>query len=627
MFARSAFLAFSCSVVIVTSLGVAQQTSPAQPAAQSSQPAPAQATPSSAQVPTLKVNTRLVVVDVVATDNKGAPVTDLKADDFTVQEEGVEQPIQVFSFHQSGTSVEPDAAGPWVSQAKLPPNIFTNVPQYKTGGALNVLLLDSLNTNLPNQATVRDAMIKLLEKLPAGEPVAIYLVGDKLTLIQDFTSDPAVLQKAIAGLKRQGPKAVANAAGTTRMAEMPMGNAAWETAMSIPGLETRLQDFQEKEATGQADYRVRFSLDVLNALAHALSGYPGRKNLIWVSESFPFAIVVDKDAKTIDFAQTNETMTLVTAAMRSDRDFSREIAHTGNLLTDAQIAIYPVDAHGLGGNGDFSVGNDPNPISSPAIFKSTLADEAGKVAHQESEERVATRSSLNDLADKTGGRAFYNTNNLEGAVRKSLEDGSTYYTLGYYPANKNWNGSFRRISVKTIRPGVKLHYRQGYFALEPLSYSKLNDSRKASDLAQALSLNFPVATALRFQAAVVPPTAAGNKVVINFAVDPHQLVFDLESDGMQHASVDCAVIVYSQKGETVQTLSNTMVAALRPDEYNRVMQRSFPCRQTLDLQPGEYMLRLGVRDARTGLLGTLNAPLTVPAGSSNGVQQPAEKHP
>jgi VWFA-related protein len=565
------------------------------------------------------------VVDVVATDNKGVPITDLKAGDFTVQEEGVEQPIHVFSFHQSGNSVEPEAAGPWVSQAKLPPNIFTNVPQYKTSGALNVLLLDALNTSLPNQAATRDAMIKLIAKLPPGEPIAIYLMGNQLTLIQDFTSDPAVLQKAVAGLKRQGPTAVANGAGTTRMAEMPIGSAAWYTiAIDIPSLKAKLEDFQNKEAAGQADYRVRFSLDVLNALAHTLSGYAGRKNLIWVSESFPFAILVDKNAEEEAKA---ESMAVISAGSRNNRDFSSEIARTGNLLSDAQIAIYPVDAHALAGNGDFSVGKDPDPIGTPAFIKTTIQDEAGKVAHQEFEDRLGVRGTMNDLADKTGGRAFYNTNNLDGAIRKSLDDGSTYYTLGYYPANKNWNGGFRRISVKSARSGVKLHYRQGYFATEPLSYAKLDDSRKASDLAQSLSLNFPLATALRFQAAVAPPSATNNKVLINFAVDPHQLAFDLQSDGLQHASVDCAVIVYSQTGETVQTLSNTMVAALKPEEYNRVMQRSFPCRQTLDLQPGQYLLRLGVRDARTGLLGTLNAPLTVPAATGGSAQPSEEKKP
>ena len=99
---------------------------------------------------------------------------------------------------------------------------------------------------------------------------------------------------------------------------------------------------------------------------------------------------------------------------------------------------------------------------------------------------------------------------------------------------------------------------------------------------------------------------------MNYAVDPHALTFESGTDGLQHASVDCAVIVYSQKGDSVQAASNTMIAALKPEEYQRVMQKSFPCRQSLELAPGQYLFRLGVRDSRTGLIGTLNAPVTIP---------------
>ena len=52
---------------------------------------------------------------------------------------------------------------------------------------------------------------------------------------------------------------------------------------------------------------------------------------------------------------------------------------------------------------------------------------------------------MNSVAEQTGGKAFYNTNDLNKAIRDSMEDGSTYYTLGYYPENKNWDGRFRRI--------------------------------------------------------------------------------------------------------------------------------------------------------------------------------------
>ncbi len=552
------------------------------------------------------MTTRMVVVDVVATDNKGVPVADLQAGDFTVQEEGQEQPVRAFSFHQP----EPASSAATVAPPKLPAGYFSNTPQYKTNGALNIVLLDSLNSTLLNQASMRDAMIKFMEKLPAGQPIAIYLLGNKLTLVQDFTSDPEVLKKAIAGVKRQGSKHLDNAAGTTRMADMPVGSVAVYTMMDVPQIKAQLEEFHDQQTAVHADNRVRFTLDALNSLAHSLAGYPGRKNLVWVSETFPFAIVLDK----IDSP--------------NNRDFSREIAATGSVLSNAQVAIYPVDARALVGNSDFSVGSDPNPIGNPAVMSTTLDNEAGKNMNREAEERMVSRSTMNDLAERTGGRAYYNTNNIEGAVRRSMEDGSTYYTLGYYPENKVWDGKFRRITVKVARPGIKLHYRAGYFAVEPQSYAKLDAAQKSDDLARAMSLNFPVSTALLFQAMVVPAAAENkNKVQVNYAVDPRGLAFESGNDGLQHASVDCAVIVYSVKGETVQALSNTMVAALKPEEYKRVMQKSFPCRQSLDLAPGQYLFRLGVRDSRTGLIGTLNAPVTIPPAASSGEGQPAEKRP
>src|SRR5579864_3065390 len=592
--------------------------SSAWPSAQQTQAAPvpsagqaSQANAPSQQPAGLRVTTRMVVVDVVATDNKDVPIKDLKANDFTVQEEGQPQKVNAFSFHQ--TEQEPASASGQASaflNPKLPPGYFSNAPSYKSNGALNVLLLDALNTTLLNQASMRDGMIKLMEKLPAGQPIAIYLLGNKLTLVQDFTSDPEVLRKAIAGVKRQGSKLLDNAAGTTRMADMPVGSVAVATMMDVPSIKAHLEEFHDQHTAAQADFRVRFTLDALNSLGRYLAGYPGRKNLVWVSETFPLSIVLDK------------------IKSQNTRDFSREVAATGSLLSNAQVAIYPVDAKALGGNSDFSVGNDPNPIGNPAVISTTLDNEAGKVMNREAEERMTSRTTMNDLAEKTGGKAFYNTNNLEGAVRRSLEDGSIYYTLGYYPENKTWDGKFRRIAIKVARPGVKLHYRAGYYAVEPQSYAQLDQAEKTNELAKAMSLDFPASTALLFQAAVVLPSAAtANKVLVNYAVDPHGLTFDLGTDGLQHASVDCAVIVYSAKGEPLQSLSNTMIAALKPEEYQRVQQKSFPCRQTFDLAPGEYLFRLGVRDGHTGTLGTLNAPVTIPPPSQAGQAQPGDKKP
>src|SRR5262249_8514645 len=146
-----------------------------------------------------------------------------------------------FSFHQPDQQSEQASTAATAEAPKLPAGYFSNTPQYKTNGALNVILLDSLNSTLPNQAAMRDAMIKFLAKLPAGQPIAVYLLGNKLTLIQDFTSDPELLKKAIAGVKRQGSKSLDNAAGTTRMADMPVGSVALYTLADVPSIKAKLE--------------------------------------------------------------------------------------------------------------------------------------------------------------------------------------------------------------------------------------------------------------------------------------------------------------------------------------------------------------------------------------------------
>jgi hypothetical protein len=135
---------------------------------------------------------------------------------------------------------------------------------------------------------------------------------------------------------------------------------------------------------------------------------------------------------------------------------------------------------------------------------------------------------MNQLADMTGGKAFYNRNDLGQGIVRSMNDGSTYYILGYYPLNKKWNGKFRTITVKASRPDITLRYRTGYLATDATTYQKQAASQRAQDFGQALSLDFPVSTALLFQAGILPPSSVKKhgKVAVNFLVDAHQIGFE-----------------------------------------------------------------------------------------------------
>jgi VWFA-related protein len=385
--------------------------------------------------------------------------------------------------------------------------------------------------------------------------------------------------------------------------------------------------FGQEQAINQMDERVRLTLEQLGALARNLAGYPGRKNLIWLSEAFPDYIVPER-------TDIGKATTIATAQQSVIHNYQTQIDHTADLLSNAQVAVYPVDAGTLvnrdayssmsntDSNGNY-LGRSARGGTRPGLG-SAQAEEISRA----SEASISAHSTMNSVADQTGGKAFYNTNNLDKAIRESMDDGSTYYTLGYYPENKNWDGRFRKIVIKVNRPGIKLHYRQGFFAVEPTDPAKQDPKILAIDMGSALDINNPIATALPFQAVIIPPSPQnGNKVQINYGVDPRAIAFELKEDGKQHAAVDCGVRAYSKSGETLGTQGSTFNAALAPEQYQRVMTMIFPCNQVLELPPGEYFLRLAVRDKTNGLIGTANGSTTVPPLAAGKAEKSEEKKP
>jgi VWFA-related protein len=594
---KAEILSFTAMMVLAASCWAQQTTATAQtPASKDAQTgAPAQQ-PAYEISAVLKVKSRLVVVDVVARDSKGLPVSDLKQEDFTVLEDGKEQKLRIFSFQHPDDSM---AAAPPQAPANGM-NVVDNLPHFKPGRALNVILMDALNTSRLNQAVMRQAMIKFLDSLPANEPIAVYLLSDKIRLLQDFTTDPAVLKDVVRSFKgKNSPLLNASADGS------PIAPVLPGIAQSLPPqMAGQIRAFQDQMTTDLTDQRVQVTLAALNSLSRMLSGYPGRKNLIWISETFPFDVMLSS----------------VTArSTLNDRSYSHEIARTGNLLSDSQVAIYPLDARGLAVSGMFNVANSADQYGN-GLGGATLRGGMSSSMDREADDRMAAHGTMNDLADRTGGRAFYNRNDLDGAVRDSITDGSTYYTLGYYPENKDWNGGFRNIQVKLRRGAVKLRYRIGYFAMDTAAFAKLNPKRQDEDFDDAMSLNIPVSTALPFQAIVLPPSAkTQNKVIVSYRVDPHALSFETSNDGLQAVNMECAVRVFPKKNpdKPVTTEAQKMGGALNPDAYAKVMKGFFPCRDAIALQPGDYLLRLGVRDNVTGLIGTANASLTIPEESSS----------
>lgn len=526
----------------------------------------------------LKVTTRLVVVDVVATDGHGRAVTDLKPEDFTITEDGKRQEVRVFSFHHPPLARATSAAE---KAPKLPPNVFSNIPRYSREQSLNIILLDFLNTDFEDQAYARQQVLKYLGNIPDGEPVAValYTLGRKLRLVQDFTNDFGDLRNAVNGVKDQR--------------SLAQDSSAVGVVIDNP-VHVRVKELSKVyEGTEQLDRRVQYTLEGLAELAKNLSGYPGRKNLIWISAAFPIGIAPDDAPGLYTFDKL--------------RDYEQAMASVSQALVDAQVAVYPVDPRG--------------PLSAVQY-----AGQHNDALDRDPATGIPEYSSMKRVAQFTGGVAFYNQNNLDDAIRSSIADGATYYTLAYYPVSKNWNGAFRRIAVKVDRPDVKLRHRPGYYAI------KARDTQAPGQMfaafSQALNIDSPISTGFRFEAGVVQPSEeTQNRVFVNFALDPHAVSFEKQDDGLQHATVDCAVQAYTEKGQLIKTDAGTLNVALDAQAFSKTMESYLLARVPIDLPPGPYVLRLGVMDEHTGLIGTTNARVTVNASTTVPGSKPGEKKP
>lgn len=509
----------------------------------------------------LRVTTRLVLVDAVVTDSNGKPVTGLTADDFELREDGKKQVIKGFLE----ASAQPRTNEP---EPNLGPGTYTNVSRFRPdSGPPVIVLMDALNTSFTDQAYARAQLSAYLSALGPRRNVAIYLLGHRLRLVHDFTADPESIQQAIASHPDQS-FSLPGIDSSLKPSDLQTGNVSDRAPPVVP---TPAQTVAAAEATiGDFDARLKMhiTVDALRSIARQAAGIPGRKILIWLTAGSPFS----------SFESVSQT------------PFHDDFQQAGKLLTDARVAIYPVDARGL-----------------VAFHPAEMA--AGMAG------LVNTQLGMTDIAGWTGGRAFYGRNDLDRAMAEAVEEGSSYYVLEYYPTNKNWNGEFRSIQVKVLRKNLQVRCRKGYFATDWAKPTPYQTKAAMREFADALSSDSLGATGLRFTAQVVPPGTDHRQVWVDVGVDPRSVVFEQQADHRHHAKVEFVTVVQDAKGKKVLVKVDVLNTNLTTETFTKVMASSLAVREKFDLAAGKYVLCIGVRDLKSNLIGSLTAPVEVPAFS------------
>jgi VWFA-related protein len=337
----------------------------------------------------------------------------------------------------------------------------------------------------------------------------------------------------------------------------------------------------------QIDYRgearATSTLRALQGLARSLKGYAGRKNLLWLSTNFPLRLGPVPETEKV-------------------RDFRRTIEETSNMLAAAQIAVYPIDVEGLSSSGMDVAGTTSN-MSSAELTGYQMV-----MANRQSALRWETHSTMAEIAEQTGGQAFWGTNDIEHALSRSMERGSTFYTLAYSPAGTKWDGKYRKINLKVNRPGIKLFYRRGYYAFPD---EEVKGDLAAKMLAAALQPTTPESTMLLMRVQVLPPDASSKNVRIDYAVAPGDVVFADTDDGKKRVVLDFMATAIDDSGRDAAQVANTLQGNLPMETYRTMLQSGIPAHQELELKPGKYRLRLGIIDRATNKVGTLDVPLTV----------------
>lgn len=527
----------------------------------------------------------------MVTRGNDQPVLALHRQDFEVLEDGKPQAIDLLEEHTA------PAGAPILPPRQLPPQVFSNLPAAPRSDSVNVLLLDTLNTDPQDQITLHKQIVDFLGNMKPGTEVAIFILGSKLQLVQGFSTDASLLRSAM-DAKKAGVSPGSIVASQSRRDDadenMQQALMAMSGAKDAGGLALKQL---------KAIDRASLTLQALEQLARYLAGIPGRKNLIWIASSFPVSI----------FPTVKEQQ-----SFSHGLGFTRTVRETASLLTASKVAVYPVDAQGI--HIDRSMDADSGGSSQGDNFSQDAARDLAN--------RTANTAAMEQLASDTGGEAFYASNNLSLAMARAIHNGSHYYTLVYTPTNTQLDGKFRRIEVKLTQIKATLSYRRGYFADDTKApQAKPLEARSMPDpLPPLLARGLPASTQILYQTRILPispqpaanaPRAGGNmkltgsftRYKVDFVINAKDVALDPATDGNHDGKIEVVLVAYDQAGNALNWTGNTLTVSLNAASYAQVASSGIPVRLEIDLPPTEVSLTTGVYDFTAHKAGTLEIPL------------------
>ncbi len=553
--------------------------------------------PSTPGAVTFKANSNLVIIDVSAKDKGGLAVEGLKAEDFTVLEDGKPQKVSVFEYQRISSKPEPPPELKLEDQFALPEAPKTTITAATPGQIqyhdkrLMVFFFDFSSMQIPDQLRAQDGALDYLKKnITKDDVVAVLFYASTIQVLTDFTSDRDVLTRVIKG--------------------MPIGEASELAALADTGDENG-EDTQAAFVADETEFNI-FSTDkklaAIEQAAKMLASFPEKKALVYFSGG----------------------------VSRSGLDNEAQLQAAINAAAKANLSIYSIDTRGLQAEppgGGASKGGSRG----SGIFN-------GAVQNSQRSAQLASQDTLYTLAAETGGKSFFDSNDIALGIQRTQDAMGSYYLLGYYSTNNAADGKYRKISVKLNNPklAAKLEHREGYYADKV--WGKLNAQDKEQQLKEALSAGDPATDlplSLQIDYFRVSPTAYLVPVSIKI---PGSVVALAAKGGAATTQFDFAGQIQDEKHAVVGNVRDNIqiklnpapgapaaapavavgpaapaaatppasAPAAKPAAPAITARKSFQYDAGFTLEPGKYRMKFVVRENITGKMGTFDTKFTVP---------------
>jgi VWFA-related protein len=559
--------------------GVETGSNPAQ------QTAPAASGRNSVQAFTIQRRAQLVLIPVLVTDRSGHHISGLKTEDFTVKDNGKVKPVR---YAQEITTTSADV----LERTKLPPGTYSNSVA-KAPSRVVIILFDMLNSHFKDQVPARQQLTKYLnEQVEPGTMVALLGLGrGGLRMYHDLTSDTKGLATELQMSMESGRHSI-----STNLQDETSDTGSEEAFVGHG-------QFAAAGSSGRSSKKL-IILDTLAAfknIAGAYASIPGRKSLVWVTGGFPFTIDGSKAGSDGMPAMDKDSLL----------DIMPDYQSTWQALNDANVALYPVDMHGL-----------QNTSMPTASYRTRgggdTAKQLGKFANDRQNRNADNIGTFQTFAGETGGKAFYNDNDLVAGFRQAVDDTRSSYMLGYY-LEDNAEPGWHKLHVDVAHPGAHIRSRAGFLA------ARYDAARPDAKDANAIDVQLAMTSPMNFTGIPMTvkwidngqtkPATAGvatnsdkRQVGFQIILPPHRAALD---EAQNRISLNFVGIARTGHGDNAADFVKKIDGALKPDVARRLDLAGIKFDSIMMLSPGYYNVRFVVRDNLSGRIGSVTAPVVV----------------